>query len=641
MYLRTFWTSLILSVIVAAAWCSESQADINCAADIAGCCCRGIRGNVDCDFNDVTDILDLAVLIDHLYISLAPLPSYDEANIDGKDQIDISDVTALIDYLYIHLTPPANCPGGFINHPPVTSIVMIDSGLQPYVNTVTPFAGNPGVHYSWIGTDKADHPYDSADLSYEWRVYGPYDSLTMAAVSSQFVTSVFITPTGQMYRKGHGYKFTYCDTIWIPTPPYLQITCRDLLIDTVHVSNAFGTLDTIFDVDNPAFAQNSSFNTIALHSGTAGDWTTSDTSAFLRDFFHDSPSDTTRIEYCVFWVRAIDHDPSPLADLAPAFKSFPIADAKHELDVLIADAMISYTINPAILARAKLYWDGALYHWNPFVKYKWHTISQSSGNVLPLKLLLQHKIVIALSDDVIKGVLNTVDITKKVIAASTNQTSFWVCGRTSIAGDEAMSPRTYTTFHIGAIGPWMGISTFPYSGWDYYALFFEPSKRIEDFVGADPTLPFGWPSLTVDSSYLHKRYGWGGGTYFPWIDTLAALPEVTYFTPTTDAEILYTYRSKYVGHHPIVPDSMFFAGKPVVYRIERGTSRLFVSAFTPLSLAGDNYGGASQVFVDSTLNWLSIPFNTVMYESVKPGGVKPSAPPGSFDKESPVEGRKQ
>jgi hypothetical protein len=74
-------------------------------------CCFGRTGNVDCDSADATDISDLTVLIDNLYVNFTPLCCKAEANVDGSPDgnVDIGDVTGLIDYLYVNFTPPAPC----------------------------------------------------------------------------------------------------------------------------------------------------------------------------------------------------------------------------------------------------------------------------------------------------------------------------------------------------------------------------------------------------------------------------------------------------------------------------------------------------------------------------------------------------
>lgn len=76
---------------------------------VDGACGRLYSGNVDCDTADVADISDLTALIDHLFISLAPLCCISEANIDGEAPVDISDLTRLIDHLFISLQPNEVC----------------------------------------------------------------------------------------------------------------------------------------------------------------------------------------------------------------------------------------------------------------------------------------------------------------------------------------------------------------------------------------------------------------------------------------------------------------------------------------------------------------------------------------------------
>lgn len=78
----------------------------------SGSCCIGYLGNVDGDTGGVVDISDLTVLIDGLFISLAPFACPVAANVDNSTDgiIDISDLTRLIDYLYISSSPLPPCP---------------------------------------------------------------------------------------------------------------------------------------------------------------------------------------------------------------------------------------------------------------------------------------------------------------------------------------------------------------------------------------------------------------------------------------------------------------------------------------------------------------------------------------------------
>ncbi len=73
-------------------------------------CCFGNTGNVDCSESELADMGDLTVLIDHLFISLAPLCCEDEANVDLAGTIDMGDLTVLIDHLFISLDPLPACP---------------------------------------------------------------------------------------------------------------------------------------------------------------------------------------------------------------------------------------------------------------------------------------------------------------------------------------------------------------------------------------------------------------------------------------------------------------------------------------------------------------------------------------------------
>lgn len=74
-------------------------------------CCLGLAGNIDNDPNDITDIADLTLLIDHLFINLLPLECITEGNIDGdiNGTVDIADLTFLIDHLFINFPDPAAC----------------------------------------------------------------------------------------------------------------------------------------------------------------------------------------------------------------------------------------------------------------------------------------------------------------------------------------------------------------------------------------------------------------------------------------------------------------------------------------------------------------------------------------------------
>ncbi len=81
-----------------------------------GCCSGSTVGNMDCTVG-VVDMGDLTILIDHLFISLAPLCCIEEGDVDLSGQpdpvpadVDMGDLTKLIDHLFISLAPLPACP---------------------------------------------------------------------------------------------------------------------------------------------------------------------------------------------------------------------------------------------------------------------------------------------------------------------------------------------------------------------------------------------------------------------------------------------------------------------------------------------------------------------------------------------------
>lgn len=75
-------------------------------------CCVGATGNVNADINEVVDISDLTALVNHLFVTFAPLACPAEANVNGDagGTVDISDLTRLVNYLFVTFDPLASCP---------------------------------------------------------------------------------------------------------------------------------------------------------------------------------------------------------------------------------------------------------------------------------------------------------------------------------------------------------------------------------------------------------------------------------------------------------------------------------------------------------------------------------------------------
>jgi hypothetical protein len=98
----------------------ESKITDNMASAVpltgTGACCVGRIGNVNCSQDDTPSIGDVMELIDHVYISGAPLCCVSEADINQsggvsptEEDISLADIMALIDYLFISQQPTPEC----------------------------------------------------------------------------------------------------------------------------------------------------------------------------------------------------------------------------------------------------------------------------------------------------------------------------------------------------------------------------------------------------------------------------------------------------------------------------------------------------------------------------------------------------
>jgi hypothetical protein len=81
-------------------------------------CCAGTTGNVDCSPDGLTDVSDIQILVDHLFLSLAPLCCEEATNINYPESgytttdevVDVTDLSLLIDNQFISLAPLSGCP---------------------------------------------------------------------------------------------------------------------------------------------------------------------------------------------------------------------------------------------------------------------------------------------------------------------------------------------------------------------------------------------------------------------------------------------------------------------------------------------------------------------------------------------------
>ncbi len=579
------------------------RADVNCAQSPNGCCCSGHVGNVDCSYDNEVDIADLQVLVNHLFIDFMPLPSKEQANMeqDPAGNIDIGDLTMLIDHLFLTFTPLPACPRP-LNHPPQTKIVKpLSATVEPFINTVTSSANSKLlIPLQWRANDNLDHPLTKVKLSYEWRIYGPYDTAWARIMRTEFVKEVFVTNDGHVYRRGLGEKMITCDTF--PMPDGMTVECETTWIDQITSEGPLGHFDTTILVDDPVFALNPELNKIARQSGTLDNPWVADTSDTAFNLFANEVIHQTTLGTFYLWVRARDADDTTVVDSAPPSRSFEVLNPKFENDILVVYSNTAYTINPVKRNQAQSYWQQAVSAWSPDKSFQWYMPETPTGLVLPLKLLLEHKIIILYGDDVIPGILQASSVRSKIMAVQDAGVAVWLCGR-----DPAWGGEDKPTQLSGPLGwPWQyyfGMTSYSYSGWEWLANGFhvDPPVRVEDFIGAKAAFATGWPDLVVDTGYLHSRYVWN----YDWIPSIACPPEVNVIVPVPEAEILYTYESKYGENYPYTQYTPACQGGVVGYRLDRGIFRTVVTNFSPVFMSDS--GGVLQTVVDSVLNWLYDP----------------------------------
>lgn len=74
----------------------------------SSCCHPPTVGDVNQD--DIVDITDIQVMVDHQFLSLDPLICVDEGDINADAGVDITDLQIMIDYQFISLTDFPPCP---------------------------------------------------------------------------------------------------------------------------------------------------------------------------------------------------------------------------------------------------------------------------------------------------------------------------------------------------------------------------------------------------------------------------------------------------------------------------------------------------------------------------------------------------
>ena len=485
-----------------------------------------------------------------------------------------------------------------------------------------------GVRMFWYGSDRIDYPEgDWPPLEYEWRLYGPYPDSLFTALIDSFVKPVLVTIDGFLYD----YEDTveHCDTTFGDSA---TITCDTIAVaDIISGAVEYPTwADTTrkFYINDPGFQDNDNFNRLvnsSFDSTRNTTWVLTDSVTLFDVFRYHVPTKTVE-EHYVFWVRC--RDDAFVADLVPAFDTFTVIEPRKERAVVVIDfsdhaGSATTGTKPISLDTCRAFWRKSINRWPQGVEYddeylgdtgilKWVTPDYVEG-LAPLKVLLQHKIVILYDDNICTHKFTShSDNIYKAIDAGVNVWATWRAATFGSSGD----PPSWNVFPGLDYLYYFGVIRTVYSGWfclaaachtasKCYEMGLDPD-RIEDFDGAYALDSINWPNLTIDTNLLKTRYKWRGWPcetgYRP---EHPGLPEVDWSMRTTLTEPLYLYKSLYTespgqpANHPR-GGNYNMEGKPVEIRQASTAFRTVHFNFTPLAIDSLQM----QMVVNNVLDWL-------------------------------------
>ena len=507
------------------------------------------------------------------------------------------------------------------DNPPNSFVFGFRPTDLPFVNAITPGGIITGVKLRWIAYDPIDYPSDPPPFEFDWRLYGPYFPEEMQIVRDSFMTDVYVSNDGNVYRLGD--TVIRCDTFYVEGG--FEEECDTLVVAENTEPSAFGEMEPYLRVDDSDFV-GSEYDRVQQRS----DGWVSATADTLWNVFEGFHSDTTVEMIYVIWLRA--RDDAQVPDLVPFYREFPVINPRYERDIYVMDFT---RFKPGALNQPvkrdtiKAYWKTAIDAWGVntgrSIVFDTTTITEGDFNYkdvspdyivmtkwnegAPIAELLKHKMLIIYDDGIEKEIFaDQWPTTYKAIDAGVN---IWLTGRTTLigGGPGQQEPMTGTGIAPSFAYRWyFGVESMGYSAWSCYLDIgtasgtCTPKGTYQDFMGTFSRLPGEWPDLDVDTALLHTRYGWNLLAYNYWNGDHPGLPEVDWCVRSFGTEILYKYKSSYGASHPLGGEHILH-GRPVAHRLATNLFKTVHFNFTPLSIDS----AQMQVVVDSVLNWLYDP----------------------------------
>ena len=294
-----------------------------------------------------------------------------------------------------------------------------------------------------------------------------------------------------------------------------------------------------------------------------------------------------------------------------------VINPRFEHDIWIADLQIAYSVNGRILDSARAYWARAINNWavatGTAVNYDtagdYYVLSAMNGDGFSLRRMLSYKLLVIVNDNPFPGGLVDPTIKQNLFAALDLGVNVWLCGRAQWYGSDGGAPNfdVFSSLPSGFadnLEYYFGIENSVYSGWEWH--IFMNSQRIEDFDGAFSLDTASSPNLPIDTALLHRRYHWKD--HYPWVDTLAVLPEVNWLSRSLSqpSQAMYLYNSLFGSQHWLNDPNYNFHGRPVAIRYATSSFRTAVWMFTPYAFEE----GVVQLTVNDMLSWLHDPYLT-------------------------------
>ncbi len=503
------------------------------------------------------------------------------------------------------------------DNPPQTQLYNIIAADNPFVNAVNPGGIITGIRLRWSAEDPIDFPSDPPPFEYQWRLYGPYTTSEISQLSDSFFTEVFISSDGFVYRIGD--TIIRCDTSFVDTA--VAINCDTTVVVPGMGSSALGAMEDYFRVDDSDFVgsmydrvEDSSFNGI-------DPWVLNTTDT-IYNVFKTIDVDTTSQMKFILWVRS--RDDAFVPDPAPAFDTFSVINPRFERDVLVLDfaPVFGFThTSPRNWPQSSYpdsfhvskFWKEAITAWDPNigagfdVNQDWQQ-TRRFNVILPMNILLNHKVVILHNDEIVASGITDSKIGLPLYKAIDAGVNMWATMRAAISGGPTQPP-TQNVIPPFAYQFYFAVRKMAFSG--SFCLGdttgFTPcalNARIEDFVGAYSLDTQKWPDLTVVPEYLKSRLRYQGLVRYN--DAYPALPEVNWSEARYGAEVMYLYKSMYGAAHPLGRRDDFdfvMEGAPVGHRQNTGLFRTVHFNFTPIVLEPTSF----QQLFDTVMNYLYDP----------------------------------